>query len=150
MQVKARAADLLTRTTKRKVAAVTMLVKARMKAADLLTRTTKTKRKRNQKEEMKRETKEKSLRIWKMKMKRETKMKKKNLRTWTTKTKRETKKKSPRTWTMKMKTRTRSPRTTQKMKRKAKITGLAVRMEMARITKRRRRKTIARTFDPFV
>merc|ERR1719217_1320955 len=132
MQVKARAADLLTRTTKRKVAAVTMLVKARMKAADLLTRTTKTKRKRNQKEEMKRETKKKSLRIWKMKMKRETK------------------KKSPRTWTMKMKTRTRSPRTTQKMKRKAKITGLAVRMEMARITKRRRRKTIVRTFDPFV
>merc|ERR1712224_1057891 len=49
MQVKARmrAADLLTRTTKRKrkVAAVTMLVKTRMKAADLSTRTMKRKRK---------------------------------------------------------------------------------------------------------
>merc|ERR1719217_1955406 len=82
------------------------------------------------------------------KMKRETT--KKSPRTWKMTMKRETKKKNPRTWTMKMKTRTRSPRTTQKMKRKAKITGLAARMEMARITKRRRRKTIVRTFDPFV
>merc|ERR1712224_107359 len=109
-----------------------MQVKAR--AADLSTRTTKTK------EKMKREATKKSPRTWKMKMRRETK--KKNPRTWTTKMKRETKKKNLRTWTMKMKmkreTKTRSPRTTQKLKRKAKITGLAARMEMARTTKRRR------------
>merc|ERR1711907_295080 len=104
MKVKARAADLSIRTTRRKVAAVTMLVKARMKAADLSTRTTKTKRKENQK----------TTAITKEEMK----TKKKNLRTWTTKTKRETRKKNP--------------RTTQKMKRKAKITGLAARMGMAR------------------
>merc|ERR1712224_691976 len=104
-----------------------MQVKAR--AADLSTRTTKTK------EKMKREATKKSPRTWKMKMRRETK------------------KKNPRTWTMKMKmkreAKTRSPRTTQKLKRKAKITGLAARMEMARTTKRRRRRAIVRTFDPF-